>query len=257
MMFLVIFLPMLMDSLVGLVLTAPKGMLITLPMTLGMMLTVFASLFLMTKVSKITLVDLGLGASKAFAKVLIGVISGFIAISLVALLINVLGGVTSTYNFKAEYLSTLAIGVVFFAFQGTYEELVYRSYLMPHFSKKMGIVWAILITSVLFTLLHALNPGMTVMPVINLMIASVVFSMVYYVTGSLWLVGFAHGVWNYSQGFLYGSLVSGQHIEQSILKATPVENMTLISGGNFGFEGGLVTSAVGIILIVALIRKAK
>ncbi len=76
-------------------------------------------------------------------------------------------------------------------------------------------------------------------------------------SGSLWLVGFVHGVWNYSQGFIYGSLVSGQNIEQGILKATPVENMTLISGGNFGFEGGLVTSAIGVALIIFLILRAK
>ncbi len=253
----VVFLPDVIGGIAELLMETPEGQLVSLPMTFGMVVAVFASVFLMTKFGKITIGDLGLGASKAFAKVLTGIISGFIAISLVALIINVLGGANTTYNFKSEYTSTLAIGLVYFAFQGTYEELVYRSYLMPHFSKKMGIVWSILITSVLFTLLHALNPGMTVIPVVNLMLASVVFSLVYYVSGSLWLVGFAHGVWNYSQGFIYGSLVSGNHIEQSVLKATPAENMTLISGGDFGFEGGLITSAIGVVIIIVLITKAR
>ncbi len=94
---------------------------------------------------------------------------------------------------------------------------------MPHFSKKIGIVWSILVTSVLFTILHALNPGMTAMPVINLMIASVVFSLIYYTSGSLWLTGFAHGVWNFSQGLFYGSLVSGIGLGETVLQTKPVE----------------------------------
>ncbi len=48
----VVLLPEIMSELVGLVLATPEGQLISLPMTIGMMLAVFAIVFLMTKISK-------------------------------------------------------------------------------------------------------------------------------------------------------------------------------------------------------------
>lgn len=226
---------------------------ITLSSTIDMILTVGISLIVITKTSKIKIKDLGLGFTKVFSKIFIGVVSGLIAISVVAFFINILGGTNSIYNFKPEYLKILLLGLIFFTFQSTSEELIYRGYLMPHFSKSIGIFWSILLSSVLFTLLHALNPGITIMPIINLMLASIVFSLIYYKTGNLWLVGFAHAVWNFSQGLIYGSMVSGLALKESVFKSLPIENNELISGGEFGFEGSIVTSILGVVLIVLLI----
>ncbi len=52
-----------------------------------------------------------------------------------------------TYTFNTEYIGTILIGLVLFSFQGTYEEIIYRGYLLPHFAKKWGIVIAILVSS--------------------------------------------------------------------------------------------------------------
>lgn len=218
-----------------------------------MILNVVLALLVISKIGKIKLVDLGFQLKGAFIKSLIGAITGFLAISLVAMTIKLLGGVTISYNFKTEYIMGLLLGLIMFSFQGTYEEIIYRGYLFPHFSKSMGTIFAILTSSVLFTLLHALNPGMQIMPIINLFVASVVFSLVYFIWGNMWVSGFAHAIWNYSQGCIYGSLVSGIHLNNSIMVSTPKENMTLLSGGNFGFEGSIVTTILGLILIIMVL----
>ncbi len=144
-----------------------------------------------------------------------------------------------------------------FLFQSTFEEFVYRSYLIPHLAKKFGALWAIFGTAVLFVILHASNAGMGVIPVINLFLAGAVFGLVYYNWGSLWMCGFAHALWNFSQGMIFGSLVSGNAVSTAVLKATPTSGMELISGGNFGFEGSLITSLLGIIISVLLIIRAN
>ncbi|MBS9784526.1 MAG: CPBP family intramembrane metalloprotease [Oceanivirga sp.] len=249
----VIFIPVLLEILLGIIFK-PSVELITVSGTIGMALNFILTLFIITKLSKIKISDLGLEFKGAFDKSIIGILCGLLAISLVAISIKILGGVNIIYNFKIEYLGTILLGLVFFIFQGTYEELIYRSYLMPHFSKSIGKFFAIILSSVLFTFLHALNPGMTIMPVINLFIASLVFSLVYYIYGNLWLSGFIHAIWNYSQGFIYGSLVSGISLKQTVLKSIPIQNKDLISGGNFGFEGSISTSVLGIILIILLLR---
>lgn len=222
-----------------------------------MALTVIITFLVMMFVAKLSPEGLGLTSKGVFFAVVKGLAGGFAAITIVAFTIYSLGGITIDYVYKPEFMPTLLWGIVFFAFQGTYEELLYRSYLMPHFSKAMGDVLAVIVSSVLFVLLHALNPGMTPMAVLNLFLASLVFSLIYYLTGNLWLVGMAHGVWNYSQGFFYGSLVSGLSLKETVFKSIPVEGKDLISGGSFGFEGGVVTSTLGIILIALFLMVIK
>ncbi|MBS9779711.1 MAG: CPBP family intramembrane metalloprotease [Moraxellaceae bacterium] len=250
-------LPVIFNLLVALVVPTPEGSTVSVASFIEMVLSIGACFLLILWTSKLTFKDIGFAKTGALKKMLIGMACGFGAITTVTLLINLLGGVETSYQFQMQFLPHLLLGLVFFAIQGCYEEVIYRGYLMPHFSKAMGIVPAILLNAVLFTVLHALNPGMTAMPVVNLLLAGTVFSLAYYVTGSLWLVGFAHGIWNYSQTFIYGSTVSGLDTQGSVLKAVPVENNALISGGAFGFEGSIITSIVGVIIIVALIIKVK
>lgn len=188
---------------------------------------------------------------------MIGEFGGGLLLALVALIIWLAGAITFKQNPNNPSSMALSIGLVFFIFQGTWEELIYRSYLMPHFSKVMGDKWSIIVTSILFTVGHALNPGMQALPVLNLFIGSLVFSLVYYYTGSLLIIGMAHGLWNYCQGFVFGAFVSGNPIKDSMWLSEPVKGMDLISGGNFGFEGGLVTTVVGLVIIGLFIRSIK
>ncbi|QGM80342.1 CPBP family intramembrane glutamic endopeptidase [Otariodibacter oris] len=239
---------------IGIVLLMPQTeeAMISPSSTLSMILNVLLSLLVIRFMGKVKLSTLGLTTNKLVKNILIGIFGGFLAITVVTLLIAALGGIDLIFNFKPEYLGTLILGVIFFAFQGTFEELIYRGYLMPYFSKAMKQFWAIIITSILFMLMHGLNPNMTALPVINLMLASVVFSLIYVLSGNLLLVGFAHGTWNYLQGFFYGSEVSGNHIQESVFTAIAQPNKDLISGGGFGFEGGIITSLLGVILIILL-----
>ncbi len=253
----IIIVPLIGSVLIELISPSVDGELISVSSTIGMIFNVIISVFIISKASKLKLKDIGLSFTGAFSKILVGIIYGLVAISVVALVINLFGGTETVYNFKPEYLKTILIGLVFFAFQGTYEELVFRGYLMPHFSKKMGIFWSIVLSSIFFTMLHGFNPGMTAIPIANLMLASVVFSLVYYKTGSLWLVGFAHAIWNYSQGFVYGSEVSGITLQETVFKSSPIANTDLISGGSFGFEGSVITSILGVVLIVGIIISVR
>ncbi|MBS9778748.1 MAG: CPBP family intramembrane metalloprotease [Campylobacteraceae bacterium] len=249
--------PEIFNLLVGLVLPSTEEQTVSLASFVEMVLSISMCFLLILWTSKLKFKDIGLETKGAFFKILIGIACGFATISTVTFLINIFGGVQTSYTFEMKFLPHMILGLVFFAIQGTYEELIYRGYLMPHFSKAMGIVPSILLTAMLFTVLHALNPGMTIMPVINLMLAGIVFSLAYYLTGSLWLVGFSHGVWNYSQSFIYGSSVSGLNTQGTVFKAVAIENQTLISGGIFGFEGSVITSIVGVAIIITLIIKIK
>ncbi|MDO5077238.1 CPBP family intramembrane glutamic endopeptidase [Corynebacterium sp.] len=225
---------------------------ITIASTLGMISAVVLGGLLMIYASKISWESLGFVREQRGRSMLLGVGLGAGLLALVALLTWLFGGVDYSYAFTLNGLGAICLAIVFFAFQGTWEELVYRGYLMPHFSKYWGDRTSIVVTSIAFAAFHALNPGLTVMPIINLVLFGFVFALLYYRTGNMWITGLAHSAWNFSQGYLFGSEVSGNAIVASVFDATPIAGRELISGAEFGFEGSIITSIFGVVIIAAL-----
>lgn len=247
--FLIYLEPTILQLILSIPFPAPVEQIGSLPAALSMVVTVPTALFAIHHLTKLSPRQLGLSKETAVKDSLLGALGGFVLLATVVGLIVLLGGTVISPNSAPLSLSALLMGLVFFIFQGTWEEVIYRVYLMPHFSKQLGDTWSILLSSALFTLGHALNPGMQPLPILNLFVASIVFSLIYYRTGSLWLIGLGHGFWNFSQGFIFGAQVSGNSIDSSIFFSKAVSGKELISGGNFGFEGGLVTTTIALILI--------
>ncbi|PCF83573.1 CPBP family intramembrane glutamic endopeptidase [Staphylococcus delphini] len=249
-------LPSLISPMIGLLKGNPTFEIGSVASIIGMLVTVILMPIVMTKVSKIKLSTLGITKEKAITQILIGSAVGILALSFVACVIFLLGGIKIESN-SLMLTTGLIGGLFFFILQGTWEDLIYRSYLMPHFSKKYGDKIAVIATSVIFTLGHALNPNMQILPVMNLFIAGVVFALVYYYSGNLLFVGALHGLWNFSQGYIFGAEVSGNSIPVSLFKSIAIPGKEVISGGDFGFEGGIVTTIVGLILIIVLTTLIK
>lgn len=250
-------LPTLLQLVYNVFFPAPIDQVGSLPAALAMLTTVVVVLLLFNRIAKIFYEELGLIRRGWFKQFLIGEFGGGLILTFVVLIIWLLGGVLLQLNPHESDLTVLLVGLVFFIFQGTWEEIIYRVYLMPRFSKMIGDTFSIVITSALFTLGHALNPGLEFLPILNLFIGSLVFSMVYYYTGSLLIVGVGHGLWNYCQGFVFGAEVSGNTIKDSIMLSKTVPGMELISGGKFGYEGGLITSLTGIALVLLFLFFVK
>jgi membrane protease YdiL (CAAX protease family) len=140
-----------------------------------------------------------------------------------------------------------------FLFQGMSEEVLVRGYLMVSIAAKKPIILAVIINSALFAIMHLLNSGITVLSVINLILFGIFASVYMLRNNSIWGVCALHSAWNFTQGNVFGILVSGQSVNASILSFEPTETGTLINGGRFGLEGGL---AVTIVLVAAIVISA-
>ena len=76
--------------------------------------------------------------------------------------------------------------------------------------------------------------------------------------GSIWAVGAIHAAWNFVQGNIFGFNVSGNPKFDTILEAQTSNFGAILSGGDFGPEGGLgVTVILLIALLFALIIPTK
>lgn len=136
-----------------------------------------------------------------------------------------------------------------FAIQSFEEELLTRGFLQRIIKDKWGVIPSIILPSLIFVVLHLMNPGISVFAMVNIFLVGVLFSLMVYATGSLWLAAAAHGAWNFLQGPIFGQSVSGNSQTISFLRFEATGNNDLVLGGKFGPEGSLVTV---IILLVGV-----
>ena len=219
----------------------------------------FLSIFLMTKISKLKIEQLGFTKDNIVFSYLKGALFGTLQIFTVFFIIFGLKAIDVYYVGNISILLLIKVFIIFI-FQALLEEILFRGYLMPFFSKVIGIKFTIILLSFLFTCIHLFNPNLDIIGLANVFLAGVTFSLIYYYTGNLWLVGAMHTLWNFILGFIVGSQVSGIITFNSIFFSIPVENKDLISGGKFGFEASIIETILELtisLFVIYLIRKEK
>jgi membrane protease YdiL (CAAX protease family) len=133
------------------------------------------------------------------------------------------------------------------------QELLFRGYILQTIEARFKTRWAIAISSLLFTGAHAGALGAGLIPTVNLLLAGILLAVGYIVTRNLWLPIGLHFAWNFLQGPVLGLAVSGQEIHAGVAPfRTVLIGPPAISGGMFGFEGGLVGTAVTVAGIALL-----
>ncbi len=205
-----------------------------------------------------SLFSMGFVRKDAWIHYLKGIAVGFVFFSTVYLTLIATGSVTfDGLNSKAS-LAMLLLFFFGFVIQGAQEEILTRGYFMMSLSTRLPAIAAILISSFTFSVLHIFNGGFDLLAFVNLVLYGVFLAVYMLKTGNIWGVCAIHSVWNFSQGNLYGMPVSGMNIlETSLFSSSLVEGKEWLSGGAFGPEGGVITSAVSILAIVLTLLLGK
>ncbi len=156
-------------------------------------------------------------------------------------------------------LAFLIPGIALAIKSGIFEELIFRGVLQGSVEAVFGSWAGILVSSLVFGLLHMLNPAATLGGAIYIAIeAGLLLSAAYLVTRRLWIcIGF-HMAWNYVQSAVFSGAVSGNAAEPGLLKAT-IEGPDLLTGGSFGMEHSIIAlvycTTTGVILLTIAIRR--
>ncbi len=126
-----------------------------------------------------------------------------------------------------------------------WEELVFRGYFFQNLIAGMGLMSAIIISSLVFGLTHIMNPDGTVMGGILIALITPQLIYAYLKTGQLWLPMGLHLGWNFFQASIFGFAASGQE-SPSMISQSPV-GPEWLSGGEFGAEGSVLIIPVTIL----------
>lgn len=174
---------------------------------------------------------------------------GFVMFSVAVLLCVATGamkfeGISETFT-----VPVFLLFVVGFMIQGMSEEVLCRGYFMLSFGRRYSMIAAVVVNAVVFAALHLLNPGISVLAIVNLTLFGIFASVCFLKTENIWLIGAIHSVWNLVQGNVYGIKVSGMETSCTLLESAMIEERELINGGAFGLEGGI---AVTIVLVVGI-----
>lgn len=133
------------------------------------------------------------------------------------------------------------------------EELLFRGYPLQKLARAIGPIRASVLLALGFSALHLGNPEVTGLGLINIALASLVLSAVFFTPGSLAAAWGLHLGWN-SGLMLLDAPVSGISFDLPGLDYQ-AGSLTFLTGGSFGPEGGLSASLVMIAALVLIIRK--
>ena len=126
---------------------------------------------------------------------------------------------------------------------GFMEELLFRGILFRWIEEFGGSWAALLVTSVLFGLIHITNPNATWFSSFAIAVeAGLLLGGAYMLTRSLWMPMGLHAAWNFTQGFIFDVPVSG--IGQKGLVTAKLSGPVIISGGSFGLEASVIAMIV-------------
>ncbi|EMA08674.1 hypothetical protein SAMN05443574_11720 [Haloarcula vallismortis] len=134
----------------------------------------------------------------------------------------------------------------FFLVQATAEEVLVRGYLLTNAAeglagwvgKRRAVIAATALTGALFGVLHWTNPSASLLSVTNITLYGLLLGACYVLTGRLGVASGFHVAWNYTLALL-GFPVSGLRMGVTLL-STDATGPALVTGGEFGPEGGLI-----------------
>lgn len=211
------------------------------------LISIVAIIILFKVMNRKTTENMGLTPVKRdYKDLLIGLLLGAASITLI-IGINYIMGDT---RFNGVHITwDLLVGLILFISVGFVEEILVRGCFQHIIYYRHGIAWAIIIPSLIFSVMHFLNPNISYIAALNIALVGIVFGIMTYKSGNLWMAIGYHITWNYFQGNIFNIEVSGSAYGRGLIKSIRVED-NLLNGGAFGIEGGLICTLLLIITII-------
>ncbi len=187
----------------------------------------------------------------------VGVGAGIVAV-VVAIL-----ALAGAYRYVAEagsllgWMSVAGVSLTALAIPAAAEEALFRGYMLRTLTEGAGTATAVVVTSVLFTLVHGANPNVTMFALLNILLAGVLLALAVLRTGTLWFATALHLGWNWVMAGPLDLPVSGIGGYDVPLYDVAGTDPAWLTGGNFGPEGGFAGTAAALLGIALVIRLTR
>ena len=215
--------------------------------------SIAVAIFFCLAIQRRSLATIGLEKRDAAKRYGIGFLFGAVLCSLVILL-SCLSRASTFVGFNSDvdvlFLFFILIGYVI---QGAAEELLIHGLFMTALFRNVRWLPAVLISALLFSVLHAANAGVTVLSILNVFLFGVFLGLYVIRTGSVVGATAIHAAWNFAEGQIFGCPVSGFASFSGLFTVTSDASRSVTNGGAFGPEGGLAATMVLMLALIAVI----
>jgi len=192
----------------------------------------------------------GLGQKRSISDYLKGFLLGVVLIGIGFIILRLLG-LYDILEYNDGY-RIIALFLLVFIVQSFFEEVVFRSYLMPAIDSRFGMWAALIISSLAFGALHLSNSNIQILGAINIVVAGLLLGALFLKYDNVWAASGLHCSWNYFQSSIFGFEVSGERMYS--LMNTEEVGPDVLTGGQFGFEGSIICTVLlgGLFLYLVL-----
>lgn len=147
-------------------------------------------------------------------------------------------------------LNELILNCAIFILVAFTEEIFVRGYILNNLMGSINKFLALIISSVIFAIMHLANPNINLTSFTNLILAGILLGLPCIYRRNLWPSIAFHFSWNFFQGSIFGFNVSGLNGYSVITQMR--RDDTIWNGGSFGFEGSVLAIIIQIICALAL-----
>lgn len=228
---------------------APRG---ALSQWITLASVVFATFAMLKLVEKLPWSTVALDRSAASPPLLVtGTALGALSIGLASLLLVAVGQLRIDAAPDGSWWGVAGSAAATLLPAAFAEELFMRGYAFSILRRMAGWKLALIVTSVVFGLLHAANPGANAQSILAVTVAGFLLGAVLLATGSLYAAGAAHFAWNWTMAALLHTPVSGLVVgapDYRIVDAGP----DWLTGGPWGPESGLAAVGAEFVLLFIL-----
>lgn len=190
-----------------------------------------------------------MGMTKRFGNYFIGVIVGVLLLAVSVFSIVLTGNIEYQGFFENANILMIILSIGGFIIQGATEEILCRGIVLHALKEKAPLWIAIAVSTILFIIPHgsSLFEGGTIIGVIgvaNLVLISIIFSLLTIYFQSIWAACGLHSFWNAILYCILGLNLSGK--DETV---TAIFNMQSVSnniwnGGAYGIEASGITTVV-------------
>lgn len=220
---------------------------ITLIMYYGYIIMASVALLYWKLIEKKSLSEMGL--TKHFGNYFIGAIIGVILLALSVVAIVLTGNIK--YHGIFENVDIIMILLLFggFIIQGATEEILCRGIVLHTLKEKTSIGIAIAVSTILFIIPHwsSLFAGDVIYGVIgvaNLVLISVIFSLLTIDFKSIWAACGLHSFWNAILYSVLGLNLSGKDEKVASIFNMQSVGKSIWNGGEYGIEASIITTII-------------
>ncbi|GKX31429.1 hypothetical protein SH1V18_39090 [Vallitalea longa] len=191
-------------------------------------------------------------SKKSFKHFLIGLLLGALAIIIIAMILFATNNAELIYRInKPKFTIEALYALIIFILVGIDEEVLIRGYVVHTLGRYNNKYVIYIIPAIIFSVLHLSNPSVSVIGLINIVIIGVLFTYMTLKTKNILMATGFHITWNFFQGGLFGFNVSGTTMWDSIYPVRIINN-NILTGGDFGLEGGILTTLLAFIIILVV-----